>query len=85
MRGLSGAGKVLVAMLAAYVLADILLTPLAGLETRNPPLVTPLGFWPSGQPELDQRRPDLDRTSQPVNPGRPGLRTHPQSLSQSRA
>jgi hypothetical protein len=42
-RGLSRARIVLVVLLAAYVVADILLTPLAGLETRNPSFVTPLG------------------------------------------
>jgi hypothetical protein len=48
MSKLSGAGKVLVVLLVAYVVADILLTPLAGLETRNPALVTTLGFGALG-------------------------------------
>lgn len=44
MRARSGAGLVLVVLLAVYVVVDILLTPLAGFETRNPSLVTPLGL-----------------------------------------
>ncbi len=30
--------------LFAYIVADVLLTPLAGLETRNPAFVTPIGI-----------------------------------------
>ena len=36
--------KGLEVLLLAYVVADILLTPPARLETRDPALVTPLGF-----------------------------------------
>ena len=41
---LSIAAKVLAASLAVYVVCDILLTPLAGLETRPVAKVTTLGF-----------------------------------------
>ena len=36
--------RMLAAALFAYVAADILLTPPAGLETRNPRFVTPVGM-----------------------------------------
>ena len=41
---LSNAAKLLVAALAVYVVCDILLTPLAGLETRPVAKVTTLGY-----------------------------------------
>ena len=41
---ISRAGKGLAVLLVAYVVADILLTPPARLETRDPALVTTLGF-----------------------------------------
>ena len=41
---MSRVGKGLVVLLLAYVVADVLLTPPARLETRDPALVTPLGF-----------------------------------------
>jgi hypothetical protein len=41
---LSNAAKLLAAVLAVYVVCDILLTPLAGLETRPVAKVTTLGF-----------------------------------------
>jgi hypothetical protein len=41
---LSNAGKLLAAALAVYVVCDILLTPVAGLETRPVAKVTTLGF-----------------------------------------
>jgi hypothetical protein len=41
---LSIAAKMLAATLAVYVVCDILLTPLAGLETRPVAKVTTLGF-----------------------------------------
>ena len=41
---LSTAAKMLVAALAVYVVCDVLLTPLAGLETRPVAKVTTLGF-----------------------------------------
>ena len=41
---MSRAGKGLAVLLVAYVVADILLTPPARLETRDPALVTPVGF-----------------------------------------
>lgn len=41
---LSNAAKMLAATLAVYVVCDILLTPLAGLETRPVAKVTTLGF-----------------------------------------
>jgi hypothetical protein len=41
---LSIAAKMLAASLAVYVVCDILLTPLAGLETRPVAKVTTLGF-----------------------------------------
>jgi hypothetical protein len=40
---LGGASKVLAVLLLAYVVADILLTPLAHIETRDPARVTHLG------------------------------------------
>lgn len=40
----SNAQRRLAAALIVYVVADILLTPPAGLETRNPALVTPVGI-----------------------------------------
>ena len=41
---MSRVGKGLVVLLLAYVVGDILLTPPARLETRDPALVTLLGF-----------------------------------------
>jgi putative effector of murein hydrolase LrgA (UPF0299 family) len=41
---LSNAQRTLAVALAAYVVADILLTPPARLETRNPAFVTPVGI-----------------------------------------
>ena len=43
MNELSGSSKVLLALLVAYIVADVLLTPVARLETRDPALVTSLG------------------------------------------
>jgi hypothetical protein len=41
---LSNAARVLAVALAAYITCDILLTPPAGLETRDPAKVTGLGY-----------------------------------------
>ena len=41
---LSNAAKILAVALAAYIVCDILLTPPAGLETRDPAKVTSLGY-----------------------------------------
>ena len=41
---LSGKSKILLVFLIVYVILDILLTPPAGLETRDPALVTTLGL-----------------------------------------
>lgn len=41
---LSNAAKILAVVLAAYIACDILLTPPAGLETRDPAKVTGLGY-----------------------------------------
>src|ERR1700674_4079092 len=41
---LSNAARILVVALAAYIVCDILLTPPAGLETRDPAKVTGLGY-----------------------------------------
>jgi hypothetical protein len=41
---LSSAAKILAVALAAYIVGDVLLTPPAGLETRDPAKVTGLGF-----------------------------------------
>ena len=41
---LSNAAKILAVALAAYIVCDILLTPPAGLETRDPAKVTGLGY-----------------------------------------
>jgi hypothetical protein len=41
---LSIAARVLAVALAAYIVCDILLTPPAGLETRDPAKVTGLGY-----------------------------------------
>ncbi len=41
---LSNAARILAVALAAYIVCDILLTPPAGLETRDPAKVTGLGF-----------------------------------------
>ncbi|GEM_PF-6214236 len=43
MRMPSGKSRVLLVLLVVYAILDILLTPPAGLETRNPALVTSLG------------------------------------------
>jgi len=40
----SNATRILAVALAAYIVCDILLTPPAGLETRDPAKVTGLGF-----------------------------------------
>jgi len=40
----AGAQRILAVALAAYVVCDILLTPPAGLETRDPAKVTGLGY-----------------------------------------
>jgi hypothetical protein len=40
----SNAARILVVALAAYTVCDILLTPPAGLETRDPAKVTGLGY-----------------------------------------
>ena len=40
----SNAARILVVALAAYIVCDILLTPPAGLETRDPAKVTGLGY-----------------------------------------
>jgi hypothetical protein len=41
---LSNASRILSVALAAYIVCDVLLTPPAGLETRDPAKVTGLGF-----------------------------------------
>ena len=41
---LSNAQRLLAVALFVYVVADVLLTPPAGFETRNPALVTPIGI-----------------------------------------
>jgi hypothetical protein len=41
---LSNASRILAVILAAYIVCDILLTPLAGIETRPVAKVTGLGF-----------------------------------------
>lgn len=41
---LSNEARILAVVLAAYIVCDILLTPPAGLETRDPAKVTTLGF-----------------------------------------
>ena len=41
---LSNAARILAVALAAYIVCDFLLTPPAGLETRDPAKVTGLGF-----------------------------------------
>jgi hypothetical protein len=41
---LSNAAKILAVALAAYIVCDILLTPPAGFETRDPAKVTGLGY-----------------------------------------
>jgi hypothetical protein len=41
---LSSAAKILAVALAAYIVGDVLLTPPAGFETRDPAKVTGLGF-----------------------------------------
>jgi len=40
----SGRSKILLSLLVIYILSDILLTPLGGLETRPPAQVTTLGL-----------------------------------------
>ena len=40
----SNAARILAVALAAYIVCDILLTPPAGLETRDPAKVTGLGY-----------------------------------------
>lgn len=40
----SGKSRILLVLLIVYVILDILLTPLAGLETRPPALVTSVGL-----------------------------------------
>ena len=45
MKRFSGTGKALLVLLVSYVVTDILLTPLARLETRDPSLVTPVGVF----------------------------------------
>jgi len=41
---LSNAARIVSVALAAYIVCDVLLTPPAGLETRDPAKVTGLGF-----------------------------------------
>ena len=41
---LTNAARILAVALAAYIVCDILLTPPAGLETRDPAKVTGLGY-----------------------------------------
>jgi CHASE2 domain-containing sensor protein len=41
---LSAAERILTATLVAYIVCDVLLTPPAGLETRNPADVTVVGY-----------------------------------------
>jgi hypothetical protein len=41
---LANAARILAVALAAYIVCDILLTPPAGLETRDPAKVTGLGY-----------------------------------------
>ena len=40
----SGKSRILLVLLIVYVILDVLLTPLAGLETRPPALVTSVGL-----------------------------------------
>jgi hypothetical protein len=40
----SGRSRILLALLVIYILSDVLLTPLGGLETRPPAQVTTLGL-----------------------------------------
>jgi hypothetical protein len=44
MMKLSGMSRLLLILLVIYIISDILLTPLGGLETRNPADVTTVGL-----------------------------------------